>query len=425
LWPADSFHAIELGATVTVKTWMAAMSGLIFGSLADKISRRRLFVFSTLLLGLSYITNGFIPEGRGDLSYIFLMIIQGVAGFALGARDPLLLSYINDHVVTTHRSRFFGINMAISQFFMVLGMISSTFLFQLGLWREFFWGIGSLITVGGIFIYFFIKEPKRGGKYKQLEDVLRYQGAKYEYSVTKQTLKSTMLSPTNIGALVEGIFTRMAVGMTIFLITSYLQLEKNVAASSTGIVMSLFGLPGALIGNLAFARLSDLIGRKNIKNRTYLIAFSILFLVGMFALMFFVPLPVLTTEEGLNFKFLMSHYTFWILGILLFLQRTVHGVYGINQPPILQKINLPEAQGKITSWNQFLETIGNGIGPLLAGALLVWTTNNFQFTAIVCVLIGLPGTIIWLIAHRTINRDVEKVEEILETRAKELREKGI
>ncbi|MBN2156295.1 MAG: MFS transporter [Candidatus Lokiarchaeota archaeon] len=420
IWPGDPFHAVEMGGVIAIKTWILALSGILFGTFADRFSRKHQFFFSTVLLGLSYVGNGFIPEGQGNVSYLLLMICQGVAGFAVGARNPLMQSYINDKVEVSHRSQFFGIDMALQQFFMVLGMILSTFIFQWGYWRWLFWGIGFLIIIGGIFIYFFIEEPKRGSKMKHLKGVLTQGTTQYNYRINKQTLKSTMLSRTNIIALVEGISTRMAIGMTLFLIINYMQLEKNIAASSTGIFMSLFGLPGALVGNLAFARLSDRLGRKDLRYRTYLIAFSILFLEGCFALIFFLPLPVLTIDQGLNFRFLMSNTIFWILGILLFGQRMVQGIYWINQSPILQKINLPEAQGKITAWNQFLERIGNGIGPLFAGALLMWTANNFQITALVCILVGLPGTIVWLIANKTITQDVQTIEDILESRASEL-----
>jgi len=422
MWKDGIFHAFEMGTIITVKTWLVAFSGILFGIFADKYSRRYLFVFSTFFLGLSYFINGFIPEGRGNITYILLLICQGVAGFALGARYPLLSSFINDHVAVSHRSRFFGIDMALQQFFLVVGMILSTFLFQLNKWREFFWGIGLLVSIGAIFMFFFIKEPKRGSRMEQLESVLRDETAIYDYKINKKTLRKTMLSPTNIIALIEGIFTRAALGMTIFLIVTYLQVEKNVAASSTSVFMTVFALPGAFAGNLALSRLSDYLGKKNVKNRSYLIAFSILGLVGMFSLMFFVPLPVLTADQGKNFLFLMSRREFWVIGALLFFERALQGVYGTNQSPILQIINLPEAQGKITSWNQFLETIGNGLGPLIAGVLLVISSNNFQFTAIVCILIGIPGSILWLLSLLTLTKDVNRIESILEIRAKEITE---
>jgi hypothetical protein len=85
---------------------------------------------------------------------------------------------------------------------------------------------------------------------------------------------------------------------------------------------------------------------------------------------FSLPLPHLTVEEGNNIAFLLSFAIIWILGVNALIARSLSGLYAINQPPILQKINLPEAQGLISSANQFLELIGNGTGPILAGVLL-------------------------------------------------------
>ncbi len=96
-------------------------------------------------------------------------------------------------------------------------------------------------------------------------------------------------------------------------------------------------------------------------------------------------------------------------------------IYNINQPPVLQAVNLPEAQGKISSWNQFLETIGQGIGPIIASLLLIATLNNFVSTALILFLIAIPGAIIWAYARRKINADVENISRILSTRAEELR----
>jgi len=109
-----------------------------------------------------------------------------------------------------------------------------------------------------------------------------------------------------------------------------------------------------------------------------------------------------------------------VLGILLFAKFTVGILYNTNQPPVLQAINLPEAKGKISSWNQFVETIGEGLGPTLASILLIVTLNNFLFTALILFLIAIPGAILWVFAKRNIHRDIEKVASILSERGEKL-----
>lgn len=96
---------------------------------------------------------------------------------------------------------------------------------------------------------------------------------------------------------------------------------------------------------------------------------------------FLIPLPGFTSAVGNNILILLQSPWIWVLGALLFTRMMVSIVYSINQPPILQAVNLPETQGKISSWNQFIETIGQGIGPTIASLLLIATMNNFVSTA--------------------------------------------
>lgn len=112
------------------------------------------------------------------------------------------------------------------------------------------------------------------------------------------------------------------------------------------------------------------------------------------------------------------------LGTMAFLAKMIFTIYSINQPPILQKINLPEAQGKISSANQFLELIGSGLGPMLAGFLLINFNQNYQLTVLISVLIGMIGCMVWLFGARSINKDILRISSILDNRAAELKEKN-
>ena len=96
-------------------------------------------------------------------------------------------------------------------------------------------------------------------------------------------------------------------------------------------------------------------------------------------------------------------------------------IYAINQPPILQNINLPEAQGKISSANQFLELIGSGLGPIIGGLLLTNNNQNFQLTVLISVCIGIIGALAWLFGAKSINTDVQRISSMLSERAVELK----
>jgi predicted MFS family arabinose efflux permease len=105
------------------------------------------------------------------------------------------------------------------------------------------------------------------------------------------------------------------------------------------------------------------------------------------------------------------------MGSLFFFSRSIFSLYIVNQSPVLQHINLPEAQAQIVSWNQFLENLGRGIGPSLSGLILVMTQYNYQETILYIICCILPGIILWSFALKWYPKNVSQIREILKERA--------
>ena len=283
--------------------------------------------------------------------------------------------------------------------------------------------IGIIYILFGLLILVKAKEPKRASTHKELSEVLVNEDIKYDYKLNLKTIKSTIISPTNIIAFAEGIFTTIMLMIPDFLFVPYIQSEPhNISPFASSIFMILFGLPGGLIGSLAFAKLSDKLAEKNIKNRVYMIALSIIGLFGFYIALFFLPLPHLNKDQGNNVGLLLTFPIFWMLGIIALIARAIVGLWNINQPPILQAINLQEAQGTISSANQFLESIGSGTGPIIAGTVLALFSNDYQLTVGITLGLGIIGGMLWLLASFWINQDVNRISSILKERSIELSE---
>ena len=231
-----------------------------------------------------------------------------------------------------------------------------------------------------------------------------------------------MFSKTNSVALIEGIFTCILMSSLNFLILNYVQNPPyNLAPFSIGVFMVVFGLTGGLVGQVFLSRLSDKIAIKNPVKRLPIIVISIVGGLVTFALFFFLPWVPLTPEQGKNITFIMTIPTMWIMGALFFTSRSIFSLYIVNQSPVIQQINLPEAQGQIVALNQFLEQLGRGIGPLLCGGLLVFTGTNYQITVIVVILCIFPGVILWLLAIKWFPKDRTQIKTILKERAELLK----
>ncbi|MFX0036278.1 MAG: MFS transporter [Candidatus Hermodarchaeota archaeon] len=425
LWQDGSFHSSELGLMIGSSMIMTAISGLLFGYLADKFSRKKIYEISIISYGFGLVLNGFLPYGLGDLSFYLFFVVLLIQGFFSGAFAPTETSYVNDIVDESMRSRFYGSINAVFQLAQIIGMLVSSFLFQNLLLRQFYWIIGSFIIFEGFLVAFKAREPKRGMNQEELKDVLKSSDIKYNYQLTKETLRNTVLRRTNIVAFVEGIFTTVLLSIPDFLLIAYITgPPHNVAPFTTTIFLLMTGVPGAIIGSISFAKMSDNLAKKKIQHRIYMIITSLIGMFGIFLLIFFLPIPNFSVGAGQNILIIFNHPEFVIMGVLAFLAKMIHTIYFINQPPILQKINLPEAQGKISSANQFLELIGSGLGPIIAGFLLASFNQNYQITVLISASIGMISCLAWLIGAKSINNDIQRISSILKIRAEELKENG-
>ena len=426
IWPGDTFadHAGELGILTGTSMYIIALSGILFGVLGDKVSRTKLMALVELIFGIGLFFNGLVPEGKGGTTFTLFLTFSLVRGFSIGGIWPLISSHVNDSTEEKERSQFFGAMQAMFQLFQIVGMVASAFSFQNNYWRQYFFITGFVAVLFGIIILIKGSEPKRGATREELKNVLSSEEIVYEYQLTKETIKSTIIAPTNLIAFFEGIFTTILLAVPDFLLIAYLQSPPyNLSPLVTAVFMIIFGLPGGVIGSLAFAKISDRLGKKNIKNRIYMIVISIVLLSSVYLVFFNIPIPDMSVSEGNDFLFVLSIPSFWTMGLIAFIARSVVGLWNINQPPVLQKINLPEAQGKISSANQFLEAIGSGTGPIIAGFLLITYGQNFQLTILITMILGTIGGLLWLLATIWINKDVNRVSTILTQREKELTNK--
>ena len=419
MWPDEPYHALEIGILVSVLFWVSSLTGLVFGILIDRFSRKKIIFIISIFRSLCIAMLGFAIEGQGfDTWLYFLVFVSIFAGFA-GGSWPSIISLSNDIVPKDYRSRFFGALGIWMGLFTTIGFLAASIFVQYGFWREYFFGLGALIFISGLIFLFQTDEPKRGSQQEELKHILKHDDIEYDFQINIETLKKTMLSKTNIAALVEGISSSILMGSAILLVLPYIQTPPhNLSPIFTAVFMIVFGLTAGLVGQIFFSKLSDKVCKDHPIRRIYFIIIAIIGGFLGFIAIFFIPLPHLTVEQGNNILFLFSLPVVWIMGILMFLSNAVGSLFLVNQAPLIQEVNLPEAQGRMTSWNQLLENIGMGIGALLVGVLLYLTGTNYQLTILFLTVFIIPGIIVWFFTLKWYPKDAEQVKKILEERAK-------
>jgi MFS family permease len=423
IWGSDDFyHALEMGILLTALFWLSSIGGIFFGILIDKFSRKKILFLISIIRGISMIMLGFALEGKGMETWTYFLFFTSIFGLFAGGSWPSIMSMSNDIVPKDYRSRFFGALGLMMGLFTTFGFLVASVFVQFGYWRHYFWGIGFSIILAGLIFYIHMDEPRRGAQQEELFHVLKDDSVEYDFQMDRQMMKKTMLSKTNLVALVEGISSNILMGSVIVLILPYIQTPPhNFSPVFTSLFIIVFGLTGGLLGQIVFAKLSDKICKDHPIRRIYFIIFSIGVGTVTFVTIFFIPLPHLSVAQGRDISYLFSFPMVWVWGLLFFTSNIAGTLFMVNQGPILQEINLPEAQGKIASWNQLVENVGWGIGTLIIGILLVITGRNYQFTILVIMILIIPGILLWFFALKWYPEDSKVLKKILEERAETLK----
>ncbi|MHA1489712.1 MAG: MFS transporter [Promethearchaeota archaeon] len=420
-WPGEVYHALEMGILITSMFWVISIAGILFGHLIDKYNRTKILFIISLIRGVSMIALSFTIVGMGMESWWYFYLFVFIIGFSAGGNYPSVASLSDDLVPIQKKTKFFGLYKIIRTMFQLIGFLLTGVLVLLGLWRLFFSSIGIAIIISGLIMVLKIKEPKRGAQREELSAIIK-DGAKYDFQLDKKTIRGTVLSKTNLVAIIEGIFSSVFMGSLTILFLPYVQTTPhNFSPFLTGVFLALFGLTGGLIIKLFLANFSDKISKDNHIRRLYLIVIALVGGSITFILLFYIPLPHLTIEEGKDIAVFFSFPIIWVMGSIYISSTSISALYDINQPPVLQEINLPEAQGQVVSLNRLLESIGFGSGPLITGILITISGQNYQLVALLIGVFSIPGVILWILSFKWYVEDKKKINNILKDRAKILK----
>ncbi len=421
-WPGEQYHALEMGILISSMFLAMAIAGMLFGRLIDKYSRVNILFIVSLVRGTCMIFMSFTVVGRGIESWLYFYIFAFIFAFFAGGNYPSVASLSHDIVPVEKRSRFFGVYTLNRNVFQLTGFLYVGVLEQIGTWRLFFLSIGVYIIISGIYMVLTMEEPKRGTQNKELADILKDENIEYDFQIGLDTMKKTMLSKTNIVILIEGISTNIFMGSLTFLFLPYIQTDPhNISSFATGVFLAVFGLTGGLIGQVLLARLSDKLSKQHEIRRIYLIIISLIGSATFFVILFFIPIPHLNETEGQNILLFVTEPIILLMGLIHASSSSISALYNTNQGPILQEINLPEAQGQIVSWNRLLESISFGAGPLISGIFIALSGQDYQLVAILIGLFTIPGILLWISSTKWYSSDKQNINTILEERSEILK----
>lgn len=297
----------------------------VIGRLSDKYGRRPLLIISILGTAISFILTAFAP------SAIFLFIARALDGITAG-NIPVASAVITDTTAPKDRAAAFGIIGAAFGFGFIFGPAISAATVGINMGVPFLIAAGiSLLAV--VLTFFFLPETNKNiGKIRH--DKL-FDFKKLANALTNKTVGNTLL-------LTLCYF--MAFSMFIFGFQSSTVQVLHMSENEIALLFSLFGVLG-LISQVIL--LKQVLARLKIKNT---LLFSLSWVSFVFFLMFFTRTTVMFTLASIALGLVNSF------------------VQPITQT-ILSEETSEKEQGEMQGINASYMSIGQILGPIIAGSL--------------------------------------------------------
>ncbi|MFX0003649.1 MAG: MFS transporter [Candidatus Hodarchaeota archaeon] len=409
---------------------ISAFFALLWGYYTDRINRKKV-----IMLGAFSWTIGMIFTAISN-SYIMLVLSRIASGAGLGCVLPVGYSIISDAIPPEERSGWFGTLAILSSVSNGAGQGLSSFLGPILTWR-FPFLLLSGISIIIVIVLFFVKIPQRGASEDELLELVELD-LEYSYRISKEDLKIIINKKTNRYLIIQGFFsivpgTVLVYFTTSMLVTQYFNLIPiEIRLQTATIFAGMIGI-GYILGNSVFARLGDVLFRKNKKNRVRLaticlilsIPFALILLLSLrpinpVDLNISYPSPIPTEELFLymirTIGEIFVAYPTYIIFFIFALMASMLGAGPVaNRSAVMIDVNMPEHKGTAASFFKLSEQLSKGITLLVSYTLisLLGGTFNMMFFSI---FFWIPAAIYWILASRNVEKDMSFKSRILSER---------
>jgi MFS family permease len=452
----------DIGLILGLQYFAQGFFTFIFGFLSDRASRKRLLVLGGFLWGISNILCSLA------WSITAFGVFRLVAAVGLGVQGPVTFSILSDIFPSEQRSNSFAwwgvANMigaaATGSIALAFNKIPTHLLDQeygsvqekivaiqtqyaaeAALWRTPFLVLGICGFIFALLILFFVREPKRAAKEKQLRDILQANEEidySQHYTIRLSDLKIMWTRKTNF-FLVINFFDNITSGIIVSYLFTYLTLElgfvlnfEDLNAQLGFLVLGLvIALGLALVGQFYFSKLGDRLAQRGdvlgrIKVMTVCAVFQIPFLALAFAIA-----PSVGRYTLFKGAVTVAPPVFWTIFVLMFLLVGIGlaGSFGgtPNWYATLIDGNLPEQRGTMIASATLMDTVGRALGAGVGGFFLTYFQLQGDpapigsMMTVTLLIFGGISALLTLPALYTGKTDLPAVAALLDTRAAELK----
>jgi MFS family permease len=378
---------------------VGAIMSLTFGYLADKKSRKILFVVAILVGEIPCILTGveyFTPDIYWFAGFRIL------SGIGLGALFPLTHSVLADYFTEEHRAfaaawmgAAWGIGSAIGV--AVAGYLTNMNLFGLG-WRVSFILIGVPNIPLVLAFWAYAKEPEKGRTEGALEELIQ-EGVVYKQTIKWSDFKVIISNKTNIFTMIQGIPGSIPWGIFAYWLITYFRTVRGVSQEMATTIFLVLGI-GSTLGGIFWAYIGDKLYKKDPRYMPILCGVVVLFGIVPTGIILNVP---------------MNNTAYMIFG---FLTGFIVSVAAANYKAILMNVNRPENRGSVFAVSNIVaDNIGMGLGPMVGGLLLA---QGYQFMMNFAISWWIPCGLLFLMAAKYITKDRDNLRKYLDDQAKDM-----
>lgn len=370
-WILDAFEVVivsvvlktmsrSLELTTFQSSWIvssflvgALVGALLFGYLADKYGRKKIFFITLLLYSLGTFLTGFAN------SFEIALLFRFITGMGLGGEFSAIHSAIDEFIPSKYRGRVDGFITSSWNLGSVLASLTGMFLLT-KLPEEFAWRyaffFGGVLAVLIVFIRFFIPESPRWliskGKIEEAQSIVESIEKRYGIKPTKIEREIHVFKGT-LSEAIKTILTKyrgrflFGSSMSFTILTTYygfitilplvITTQYNLPTSEIPKLLLLSSFAG-LIGGIVISILTDTLGRKltgtTVALISMLISVSFLFSQDIYITVFvyaFVAYSFASVAYVSAMELYPSHLRATAIGILSVIGR----LSGVLAPPIL------------------------------------------------------------------------------------------
>jgi len=368
-----SFFFSIVGATVS----------LLWGYVADKVHRKRLFALSILLAEIPCALTAVAP----NFSVFFALRI--LTGIGVGAAFPIVFSMLGDYF--DKKGRILGAAILTTCWGIggMIGVLVAGYTLQAGGgWRLPFLLVAAPNFLLIALFYLSAPEPKTGAFEEGVGELVE-RGYSYPRKLSLRDYAGLVKVKTNVYLFLQGIVGNLPWG-ALFLLIKFLTTEKGFSIGEATTIYAVFGIGAASGGIMGGIVGGKLFSKKMSLQPQFAGITTMAGAAATISLLFYAPSELL------------------LVSIFGFFAAALVAITGANMRSMLLSVNAPEDRGAIFSIFNLTDSVGYGIGQFFAGQLAVILTTGEALG--ISIAAWIPCGILLLIVSRYFPSEVRKLD---------------